>query len=160
MTKTMLGLTPEDWAVLESAPMLAGLAVGDLADPKRWLTELYAVLNAAEAAEGETQSVLIRAVTERMTAHEGDGIDLPVDLPENAMEARNYLIAGCVQAVRLVSHRAPDEVVAFKYWLLALARKAAESTKDGGFLGFGGERINADERAALRELEAALDAIQ
>ncbi len=157
---SMLGFTEEEWAILESAPLLAALAVGDLSDPKRWLTELYAVMNAAEAAESEPQSVLIRAVTERMVAREGDSIDLPADLPENPMEARNYLIAGCLQALRLVMHRSPAEAVAFKYWLLELARKAAESTKEGGFLGIGGDRISAGERAALHELEAALDVIE
>lgn len=140
--------------------MMAGLVVGDLSNPKRWLAELYAVMDAAEAAESEPQSVLIRAVTGRMVAREGDGIDLPADLPDNSMAARNYLIAGCVQAVRLVMHHTPTEAVAFKYWLLELARKAAESTAEGGFLGLGSDRISADERTVLHELEAALDAIE
>jgi len=37
-----------------------------------------------------------------------------------------------------------------------LARKAAESTKEGGFLGIGGTVISAEERSALHELETAL----
>jgi hypothetical protein len=153
----MLGFTDSEWEVLESAPMLAGLVIGDLSDPKQWMTELYAVFNAAAQLQSTSDSILIRAVTERMLAREGDGIDLPVDLPESPPEARAYLIAGCLQAVRLVAQKTPDEVAPFKEWLLTLAHKAAESTKEGGFLGFGGERVSATGRRALHELETALD---
>lgn len=145
--------------MLTSAPMLAGLVVGDLADPKRWRAELYAVLDSAQAMEPSVDSVLIRAVTERMLAHEGDSTELPVDLPENEAEARAYLIASCLQALRLVSEKAPTEAPAFKLWLLQLARKAASATKEGGFLGIGATSISAEERTILHELETALDTI-
>lgn len=154
-----LNFTPAEWEVLTSAPMLAGLLVGDLATPQRWLAELYAVFDSAEAQDSGVDSVLIRAVTERMLAREGDSIDLPVDLPANEPEARAYLIAGCLQAVRLVSEKAPIEAPAFKQWLLQLARKAAAATKEGGFLGIGGKSISVEERTILHELETALDTI-
>jgi len=139
--------------------MLAGLLVGNLTDPQGWLPELYAVFDSAQALESEGDSVLIRAVTERMLAREGDSIDLPVDLPASVPEARAYLIAGCLQAVRLVATKSPDETPAFRNWLLQLARKAAAATKEGGFLGFGGKLISAEERTILHELETALDTI-
>lgn len=154
-----LNFTPAEWEVLTSAPMLAGLLVGDLTAPQRWLAELYAVFDSAQAQESGADSVLIRAVTERMLAREGDSIDLPVDLPANESEARAYLIAGCLQAVRLVSEKAPTEAPAFKQWLLQLARKAAFATKEGGFLGIGATAISAEERTILHELETALGTI-
>lgn len=154
-----LDFTPAEWEVLESAPMLAGLLVGDLVDPKRWLAEIYAVFDRAQALESTSDSVLIRAVTERMLAREGDSIDLPVDLPASVPEARAYLIAGCLQALRLVAEKSPAEAPAFKSWLLGLARTAAASTKEGGFLGFGGTSISAAERTILHELGTALDTI-
>lgn len=153
----LLGFTTEEWDVLESAPMLAGLLVGDLSDSRRWLTELYAVFDAAEAPSRAAESVLIRAVKARMLAHEGDVMELPVDLPANPPEARAHLIAGCLQAVRLVAERAPAEAPAFKQWLIEVARTAAASTREGGFLGFGGERISAAEESILHELETALN---
>ena len=143
--------------LLESAPMLAGLLVGDLVNPARWLPELYAVFNAAESMAGDSGSVLIRAVTERMLAREGDVVDLPVDLPNSPLEARTYLIAGCVQAARLVAEKAPAEAPAFRAWLLQLAREAAEATKKGGFLGFGGRSISPQEQTILHELATALE---
>ncbi|HHW86645.1 MAG TPA: hypothetical protein GX400_10600 [Chloroflexi bacterium] len=155
-----LDFTPAEWEVLISAPMLAGLLVGDLANPQRWITELYAVFDSAQAQESSADSVLIRAITERMLAREGDSIDLPADLPASAAEARAHLIAGCLQAVRLVSEKAPTEAPAFKLWLLQLARAAAAATKEGGFLGIGGTQISAEERTILHEFETALDTIQ
>lgn len=155
-----LDFTPAEWEVLISAPMLAGLLVGDLANPQRWIAELYAVFDSAQAQESSADSVLIRAVTERMLAREGDSIDLPADLPDSAPEARAYLIAGCLQAVRLVSEKASTEAPAFKLWLLQLARAAAAATKEGGFLGIGGTQISAEERTILHEFETALDTIQ
>ena len=154
-----LDFTPAEWEMLEGAPMLAGLLVGDLTDSRRWLAELYAVFDSAQALENGADSVLIRAVTERMLAREGDSIDLPVDLPASVPEARAYLMAGCLQALRLVAEKSPGEAPAFKNWLLGLARTAAASTKEGGFLGFGGKSISAAERTILHELETALDTI-
>jgi hypothetical protein len=152
-----LDFTAAEWDLLESAPMLAGLLVGDLVNPARWLPELYAVFNAAESMAGDSGSVLIRAVTERMLAREGDGVDLPVDLPANPPEARAYLITGCLQATRLVAQKAPAEAPAFRDWLLQLARKAAESSQKSGFLGFGKQGISAEEQAILHELATALE---
>lgn len=154
-----LDFTVAEWELLASAPMLAGLLVGDLADPRRWLPELYAVFDAAEATENTAGSVLIRAVTERMLAREGEGVDLPVDLPTNPPEARAYLITGCLQATRLVAQKAPAEAPAFRDWLLQLARKAAEATKGSGFLGFGKQGISAEEQAILHELATALEIV-
>lgn len=151
-----LNFTESEWELLESAPMMAGLLVGDLADPKGWVSELNAVFDAAEWAEHASSSLLLRAVTERMVAREGEGIDLPADLPASPAEARIHLIAGCRQAVKLVAQKLPQEAAAYRQWLLLLARKAAESTKEGGFLGMGGTLISAKEYSALHELETAL----
>ena len=154
-----LNFTESEWELLESAPMMAGLLVGDLADSRGWVSELNAVFDAAEWAEHVSSSLLLRAVTERMIAREGEGIDLPADVPASPAEARMQLIAGCLQAVKLVVQKLPGEAAAYRQWLLLLARKAAESTKEGGFLGMGGTLISAEERSALREQETALASV-
>src|SRR5690606_18000650 len=94
-----LNFTDAEWELLESAPMMAGLLVGDLSDPSGWVSELNAVFDAAEWSEQTSDSLLLRAVAERMVAREGEGIDLPADLPASPAEARTHLIAGCRQAV-------------------------------------------------------------
>ena len=52
----------------------------------------------------------------------------------------------------------PDEVAAFKDMLLKAADKAANAAKEGGFLGFGGERVSASEKGFLEELKGAVAA--
>ena len=54
----------------------------------------------------------------------------------------------------------PDDVAAFKDFLLKLGEKVATAAKEGAFLGFGGERVSEDERAILAELAQALDVLQ
>ncbi len=151
-----LNFTESEWELLESAPMMAGLLIGNLSDPKGWISELNAVFDAAEWSEHASSSLLLRAVTERMVAREGEGMDLPADLPASPAEARMHLIAGCRQAVKLVAQKLPGEAAAYRQWLLLLARKAAESTKEGGFLGMGGTLISPAEQSALQEFETAL----
>ena len=50
----------------------------------------------------------------------------------------------------------PEEVEAFRGWLLAAAQAAANAGKEGGFRGFGAERVSAGERQMLDQVRAAL----
>jgi hypothetical protein len=52
----------------------------------------------------------------------------------------------------------PEEVAAYREMLLAAADRAANAAKEGGFLGFGGERVSAAEKSFLVELKGAVDA--
>jgi hypothetical protein len=49
----------------------------------------------------------------------------------------------------------PEEVEAFRGWLLAAAQAAANAGKKGGFLGSGAERVSAGERQMLDQVRAA-----
>jgi hypothetical protein len=60
-------------------------------------------------------------------------------------------------ALALLEQKAtPDEVDAYKRFVLAVAERAAKAHKEGGFLGVGGEEVSENERAALDELAATL----
>ena len=62
-----------------------------------------------------------------------------------------------LQAVsRLVAEKAPDAAPGFKAWLNEVAAKVAEAGTEGGFLGFGGEKVSAAEKATLERLRTAL----
>lgn len=54
----------------------------------------------------------------------------------------------------------PEDVAAFRDFLLKLAEKVANAAKEGAFLGFGGERVSEGERFILAELARALDVLQ
>ena len=53
----------------------------------------------------------------------------------------------------------PEEVKAFRRWLVAAAQAAADAAKEGGFLGFGGEPVSAGEQQMLDQVRAALGAV-
>jgi hypothetical protein len=50
----------------------------------------------------------------------------------------------------------PEEGEAFRRWLLAAAQAAADAGKEGGFMGFGAERVSAGEKQMLDQVRAAL----
>lgn len=54
----------------------------------------------------------------------------------------------------------PEDVAAFRSFLLKLGEKVANAAKEGAFLGFGGVRVSEEERVILAELAQALDVLQ
>jgi hypothetical protein len=50
----------------------------------------------------------------------------------------------------------PQEVEAFRRWLVAAAQAAADAAKEGGFLGFGAEQVSAGEKKMLDQVRAAV----
>jgi hypothetical protein len=50
----------------------------------------------------------------------------------------------------------PEEVEAFRRWLVAAAQAATDVGKEGGFLSFGAEQVSAGERRMLNQVRAAL----
>ncbi len=79
-------------------------------------------------------------------------------------EARGKAPAAVVEAAvaelgavaALVAAKAPEAAPGFRDWLKAIAGKVAEAGTEGGFLGFGGEKVSAAERATLDRIAAAL----
>ncbi len=52
----------------------------------------------------------------------------------------------------------PEDVDAYKRFVLAVAQAAAEAHKEGGFIGIGGRRVSAEEQAALDDIAGVLGA--
>lgn len=162
----MMGLkdafAPEDWARLVGAPMLAGIAV-TAADPGGlWgaVKESTAMAGALREARGDAGNPL---VAEIVAAYEtAEGRDLARGVLKE--QARGKAPAAVVEAAlaelgavaALVASKAPDAAPGFRDWLKAVAQKVAEAGTEGGFLGFGGEKVSAAEKATLDRLAAAL----
>jgi hypothetical protein len=58
--------------------------------------------------------------------------------------------------MRTVESALPEQAGAFRAFLLDVAQKTAEASREGGFLGFGGERVSEAERRALDQIAAVL----
>jgi hypothetical protein len=50
----------------------------------------------------------------------------------------------------------PEDVAVFSDFLMKLGDKVANAAKEGAFMGFGGERVSAEEQSLLAELSQAL----
>jgi hypothetical protein len=157
---TKADFTSEEWARLERAPIVAGMAIS-LADPggpieavKETSASLKTVL---ETARAEDKSELVASVAKDVTEKAqhrrsplGDfkprGTQAPVEILEE-LSAVNQL---------LTQKATPDEAEEFRAWLLTAARRAAEAAKEGGFLGFRAERVSEGEQQMLERLKEAL----
>jgi hypothetical protein len=74
--------------------------------------------------------------------------------PEQLIAA---VVLKCEQVAALLDERAePQEAEQFKAWTLSVGERVAGAAKEGGTLGFGGERISAGERDVLSRVQSAL----
>ena len=150
-----------DWERVVGAPMLAGIAVTAAAPGGLLgaLKESFAVASAMRGARGEEDTL----VSEIAAAYEtGEGRDMARDVLKT--QARGKQPAEIVEAAitelgaisKLVAEKAPEAAPGFRAWLTAIAERVAEAGTEGGFLGFGGHKVSASEKATLARLATAL----
>jgi hypothetical protein len=152
--------TEEEWARLERAPIVAGMAIS-LADPggpieavKESMAAIKTVTEAAgSSGDGELVEEVAKSVSEKAQKRENPLGDFK---PRGAMAGEEILEE--LRAVnRLVGEKAtPEEAAAFRQWLLTAAKRAAEAAKEGGFLGFNAERVSEGEQQMLDRLGEVL----
>jgi hypothetical protein len=56
----------------------------------------------------------------------------------------------------ILDAKAPEDAPAFKGWLRDISTKVADAATEGGFLGFGGEKVSDAEKATLSDISKAL----
>ena len=155
--------TAEEWARVVGAPMLAGVAVTAAEPGGLW----GAVKESAAVAGSLTKAKAAGAgdplIGEIVAAYEtSEGRDLARGVLK--AEARGKAPAAVVDAAiaelqavaGIVAAKAPASAAAFKDWLKTIAGKVSEAGTEGGFLGFGGEKVSAAEKATLDRLATAL----
>ena len=146
--------TDEEWTRVRRAPLVAGVAIS-LADPG-------GPIEVAKETAATLRSATLPPSQEELLAA------VAFDVQASARERQNPLggfkptggeqILEELRAVNeLVTAKAtPEEAEAFRRWLVAAAQAAADAGKEGGFLGFGAERVSAGERRMLDQLRAAV----
>ena len=142
-----------EWKAISAAPVAAGLLItlSDASGPVGIAKEAVAVGSAiTQSASGDVPEI-IKALAESVKSG-GGRPELP-DVPSgDRTQAKNALIGAIKTAVSAVQSKSPGEVDGFKAWLASVAAKVAQASKEGGFLGFGGTVVSADEEAALNQL--------
>jgi hypothetical protein len=155
--------TTDEWAQVLQAPMLAGLAV-TAADPGGLWSSIKEGSSVARSmvetkATAEAGS-LLAAIGADFDSAEGrrlvqDGVKdalrgkKPAEATQAAVERLRIVAA-------LVETKAPDHAAAYKNWLRHTAKKVAEAGTEGGFMGFGGEKVSDAERRTLADIDQAL----
>jgi hypothetical protein len=153
--------TAEEWARVVAAPMLAGIAVTAAEPGGLWgaVRESVAVAGAVRAAKADADPLVAEVAAAYETA---EGRDMARGAlksqargkpPAEVVEAA---IAELSAVTKLVAAKAPAAGPGFRDWLKAIAAKVAEAGSEGGFLGFGGEKVSAAETATLDRIATAL----
>jgi hypothetical protein len=72
------------------------------------------------------------------------------------VELRQMALDRFRQARFLVRQKAPAAADEFLKWIVQVGQRVAESAKEGGFLGIGGERVSQEETELLTQLQNEL----
>jgi hypothetical protein len=155
-------VTAEQWKLIYNAPFAAATYVATASGGVlELIKELFAVgkmvTDQARQSGGSGYGALVDAVLEEMQAmSKGDAQSATISYAGRDAEGMR------AEARRIVADAAGvlDTVPGgdgYKTWLGAVARKAAEASRDG-FLGLGGSGrpVDDEEQAALRDLAIAL----
>ena len=153
--------TAAEWARVVAAPMLAGIAVTAAEPGGLWGAVKESVAVAGALREGKAGAdPLVAEVAAAYETSEGR------ETARAALksQARGKAPAAVVEAAvaelaavaGLVAAKAPGDAAGFRDWLKAVAARVAEAGAEGGFLGFGGEKVSAAETATLDRIATAL----
>ena len=136
----------EEWSRVVEAPALVALRV-IAADRGGTIRESLSLGRAYAEARSDGSGLLGEIVS---SAPQVDPSELkdPGALPQRAESAVR-------EALALLEQKAtPEEVEAYRDFLLKVAETVARAHKEGGFLGIGGKEISESEQAALDEITA------
>ena len=146
--------TDEEWTRIRRAPIVAGVAIS-LADPGGPIEvakETAATLRSATLPPSQEELLASVALdVQAMAQHRQNPLG---DFKPRGGEQVLEELKGVNQLV--TAKATPEEAEAFRRWLLAAAQAAADAGNEGGFLGFGAERVSAGERRMLDQVRAVL----
>jgi hypothetical protein len=153
--------TTEEWARVVAAPMLAGIAVTAAEPGGLWgaVKESIAVAGGVREGKGDADP-LVAAIAAAYETPEGREAARGALKAQAAGKAPAAVVEAAVAELAavsgLVAAKAPEAAPGFRAWLKAIAARVAEAGAEGGFLGFGGEKVSAAETATLERIATAL----
>jgi hypothetical protein len=159
---TRASLPPEHWAALRNVPHLVAIAVSASAgSPLDLLFELAAGRTAI--ANGiNNDHPLVRAIAERAEIEAAvvevrEFVIEPQGMHRTPEELLPLATEAARRAAAVLRERGSElDRLAYREFVLGVARKVAEAAREGDFLGLGGRLVSDAERAAIRAVAAAL----
>jgi hypothetical protein len=155
--------SPEEWTLVKSAPFLAGLFVtlsdlhsGLFGAIKEGFVPSQAVVEALTGASNPVVGSVAASIKEMAVKREK--LQPPVSVAgKKPEEVKAEIAAQLAKIPAILEGKVPaDQAEGFRGWLVDIARKVANAATEGGFFGFGGQRVSAAETAAINELAASL----
>jgi hypothetical protein len=141
----------EEWSTVVEGPLYAGMGVisADRGGTLRETLALGRVYQEARGAHGD--SVLLDELVKSPPS-----ID-----PDRVREAGGNVTAVASERLReavgiLKAKATPEEVDAYKRFVMTVGQAVAGAHKEGGFLGIGGKQVSDAENRALDEISTAL----
>ena len=160
---TRTDFSTEQWQALRNAPQLVALATAAAGNSGVFgsLAEGLATASTFAAALRGQQPLLreIFAKEEMQSAHEQikTSIDSLTDRTAMVASVQKAAIDATKAALAaLAAKGATADADAYRTLLTGLGDKIANAATEGGFLGFGGERVSAGERQVLAQLKSAV----
>src|SRR5215208_2798187 len=157
---TKADFTEDEWTRLKRGPFIAGLAIS-LADPGgpiEAIKETAATLKTVTgAADSSTSGPFVALLAGEVSAEARERKSpLAGFKPKGAMAGQEILDE--LRAVNgiVADKAAPEDADAYRAWLLAAAREAADAAKEGGFMGFHAVRVSEGEQRMLDQLATVL----
>ena len=138
--------TPEQWQTISEAPVSAGLLVMT-AQRGGIFRETLAMAKAfSEARQQHGQSQLLDEIVSAKPARDHTRYHSPQELREASLAHLRDAVSA------LQAKTTPDEISAYKQFVLAVAQRVAEAHREDGIA------VGPAEQAALDEIKATLDA--
>lgn len=165
--------TDDEWFLLGSTPAMIGAAMSSAAPSGviGTVKELTASMRGSVAGMKEYPDSDLIAELLKKAENWDEARDKMKDYRERTKarlqaaditsreQLHDKVMADCRAAAELVDARCTaEDARIYREWCVKIANQVAEAAKEGGFLGFGGERVSQDEREMLTRIEEALGA--
>jgi hypothetical protein len=160
---TKADFSDDEWARLRRAPFVAGMAIS-LADPggpieavKESAAALKTVMDAGQqSGKGELVDAIAADAAAQMRERHNPLADFK---PSKGAMAGEEILEELRAANEIVTEKASaEDADAYREWLMTAAQRAADAAKEGGFIGFGAERVSEGEQRMLDKLREVLAA--
>lgn len=145
--------TDEEWKKIRLSPVAVTFYVVS-ASPSGLTGLAKEVMAAGDAMKTLVKDAMPTSLVDVAFGSFDGKLELEDGLDENSPRGSTL---GVVQAAAAaVKAKSPVDAKSFSDTLIALSRKVAEASKEGGFLGIGGTRVSKEEEQAIAEITAAV----
>ena len=163
--------TNEEWKIISSLPQSIGGIMasagfsGLIGSGKEMFASVQGIMSGKkEYADNTLIQSIIPDVTDRSKAMETAKEQrefLMNRIKENNIKSseqlRDLILGDAKKVIELIEAKeSPEDVSQFKKWVLDVAESVANAAKEGGFLGFGGERFSEKEHQLYDKLKNIL----